>query len=231
MFKRLAPTTMTTTTTSYSSSMTSSKVFLQIALILCLFLLLMDPTMAIGLGRCPKYPSMPKFNMSRVLGQWYEVERSFYLPEIASGCTTLEFQPLHKEELSKFNNFKLEVAIKTINRITGNPSVNLGYATPENRKSSIMDFKFNTRFPDVIARLLPGSGKYQVLYSDYDNFAILWSCGSLGSLGYSDQIWVFGRTRDFPVETRAKIYDALKKLGLEPDRLVLSKNKNCPKTL
>ncbi|XP_054739852.1 apolipoprotein D [Anastrepha obliqua] len=194
-------------------------------------LLLVDGAESYGFGRCPKYPSMPKFNMSRVLGQWYEVERSFYLPEIASGCTLLEFQPLHKEKLSKFNNFELEVAIKTINRLTGNPSVNLGYATPENRKSSIMDFKFNTRFPDVIARLLPGSGKYQVLYTDYDNFAILWSCGSLASIGYSDQIWVFGRDRDFPVEVRTKIYDALKKLGLDPERLVLSKNKNCPQTL
>ena len=53
----------------------------------------------------------------QVLGQWYEVERSFYLPEIASGCTSLEFQPLNQEELSRFNNFKLEVAIKTINRM------------------------------------------------------------------------------------------------------------------
>lgn len=26
------------------------------------------------------------------LGTWYEVERSFYLPELASGCTILTFQ-------------------------------------------------------------------------------------------------------------------------------------------
>ncbi|XP_055836708.1 apolipoprotein D [Episyrphus balteatus] len=187
-----------------------------------------------GFGRCPKYPSMPKFNMTRALGQWFEVERSFYLPEIASGCTTLTFQPAisNREDDPSLNSvYKLEVAIKTVNRLTGNPSVNLGYATPESRKSSIMDFKFNTRFPDVIARLLPGSGKYQVLYTDYENFAILWSCSSLGSIGYSDQIWIFGRERDFPAEIRVKIYDALKKLSLEPDRLVLSKNKNCPATL
>lgn len=132
---------------------------------------------------------------------------------------------------------------------TGNPNVNLGYATPENSKSSIMDFKvcyiiwhspsilywlykfvlqFNTRFPEVIARLLPGSGKYQVLYTDYDNFAILWSCGSIGSLGYADQIWILGRETDFVVDIREKIYDVLKRLSLDPERLVLSKNTNCP---
>lgn len=53
----------------------------------------------------------------QVLGHWYEVERSFYLPEIASGCTTFEFQPYNKADLSKFNNFKLEVSIKTVNRM------------------------------------------------------------------------------------------------------------------
>ncbi|XP_064541479.1 apolipoprotein D [Drosophila montana] len=194
-----------------------------------LLLTLVEQANAYGFGRCPKYPSMPKFNMSRVLGHWFEVERSFYLPEIASGCTTFEFQPYSKAELSKFNNFKLEVAIKTVNRITGNPNVNLGYATPENSKSSIMDFKFNTRFPEVIARLLPGSGKYQVLYTDYDNYAILWSCGSIGSLGYADQIWILGRDTDFVVEIREKIYDVLKRLSLDPERLVISKNTNCPK--
>lgn len=57
------------------------------------------------------------FKLFQVLGHWFEVERSFYLPEIASGCTTFEFQPYSKAELSKFNNFKLEVAIKTINRM------------------------------------------------------------------------------------------------------------------
>lgn len=207
-----------------------SKVLHRLSIFCILIIVLAERTSAYGFGRCPKYQSMPKFNMSRILGQWYEVERSFYLPEIASGCTTLEFLPLNKGEIPKFNNFKLEVVIKAINRLTGNPSMNKGYATPENARSSIMDFKFHTRFPDVISRFLPGSGKYQVLYTDYDNYAILWSCGSIG-IGYADQIWVFGRERDFPAEIRAKIYDILKRLTLEPERLVLSKNKNCPEQL
>lgn len=41
-------------------------------------------------------------------------------------------------------------------------------------------FQLSSRFPDTIARLLPGSGRYQILYTDYDNFAILWSCANFG---------------------------------------------------
>lgn len=49
---------------------------------------------------------------------------------------------------------------------------------------------------------------------------------------FVDQIWLMARQRkDFKVEIRTIIHDALIRLGLEPDRLVLSKNVNCPATL
>lgn len=49
---------------------------------------------------------------------------------------------------------------------------------------------------------------------------------------FADQIWLMARQRkDFPLEIRTIIHDALIRLGLEPDRLILSKNSNCPATL
>ncbi|XP_055706792.1 apolipoprotein D isoform X1 [Phlebotomus papatasi] len=185
---------------------------------------------ASGFGRCPKYPSMPKYNMTKFTGKWYEVERSFYLPEIASGCTTLSFQPVDTSQDLEASYGKLEVAIKTVNQWTGNPSVSLGFALPESENSSIMHFQLSSRLPAALARLLPGTGKYQILFTDYDNFAILWSCFNFG-FAHTDQIWLLGRDRDFVFEIRKKIYDALDQLGLDSDRLVISKNKNCPVTL
>lgn len=110
--------------------------------------------------------------------------------------------------------------------------------------------QLSSRLPSPIARLLPGSGKYQVLYTDYDNFCILWSCSNFGiaytgiyfsirtlpyykltlssDVSFSDQIWVLGREREFELATRRVIYDALDQLGLGSDRLVLSRHKNCP---
>lgn len=104
---------------------------------------------------------------------------------------------------------------------TGSPSINLGFAHPETRTSSIMDFKvckaniartqteatvfidwadccccglvfvrsqFSSRLPDIVSRFLPGAGRYQILYTDYQNFAILWSCSSLANLGYTGKL-------------------------------------------
>ncbi|KAG4078796.1 hypothetical protein HA402_015386 [Bradysia odoriphaga] len=169
---------------------------------------------------------MPKFNVTAFLGKWYEVERTFYLPEIASSCTTLTFGQDNERVDS---DRTLEISIDSINQWTGSPSENIGHARRESESSSIMDFQFASRLPNAISRFLPGAGRYQVLFTDYDNFAILWSCSSFGSLGYTDQIWLLGRNRtDFVLDTRTTIHDSLIQLGLDPERLVLSKNDYCP---
>jgi len=199
--------------------------FLTIFLVIVITLNLVDSS---GFGRnCPKYPSMPKFNTTAFLGKWYEVERTFYLPEIASSCTTLTFN--HDDEGMDDIEQTLEVSVKSINHWTGTPSESSGRATRESDRSSIMDFQFESRLPNAISRYLPGAGRYQVLFTDYDNFAILWSCSSFGSLGYTDQIWLMGRNRtDFVLDIRTLIHDSLTQLGLDPDRLVLSRNEHCP---
>jgi apolipoprotein D and lipocalin family protein len=96
---------------------------------------------------------------------------------------------------------------------------------------SLLPFQLQTRLPVAIARYLPGfGGKYQILYTDYENFAIFWSCSNFG-IAHADQIWLLGRDQDFSLDVRQKIYNSLTQLGLDPDRLILSKNKNCPTTL
>ncbi|XP_065089367.1 apolipoprotein D-like [Ochlerotatus camptorhynchus] len=204
---------------------------LQPALQICTVLLIVAQLKMIessGFGKCPNYPSMPKFNMTRFLGKWYEVERSFYLPEIAAGCTTLTFDDTTVRDSD--GRPQLEIAIKTVNRWTGNPSVSIGEAITESEKSSIMSVQLKSRLPSAVARYLPGAGKYQVLYTNYDDFAILWSCSSFVAV-HADQIWLLGRERDYLADIRKKIYNALKQLSLDPERLFISKNSDCPNTL
>lgn len=69
----------------------------------------------------------------KFLGTWYEVERSFYLPELASGCTILTFQEDPVSNTNRDDNGndddvnndhlpttpemdRIEVAIKSINQ-------------------------------------------------------------------------------------------------------------------
>lgn len=82
------------------------------------------------------------------LGTWYEVERSFYLPEVATSCTTLTFESDPNVKISNETTQspeRLEVAVKSVNQWTGGVSVNIGFATPESTNSSIIDIKVNER--------------------------------------------------------------------------------------
>lgn len=42
-----------------------------------------------------------------------------------------------------------------------------------------------SRLPDVVARFIPGVGRYQVLFTDYKSFSILWSCSSIANIGFT----------------------------------------------
>ncbi|CAH0406692.1 unnamed protein product [Chilo suppressalis] len=171
-----------------------------------------------GLGECPVYPQLPNFDINKMAGTWYEVERSFYLMELSASCTEITVS------LNERGNFYISVT--TINRWTGSPSVTYAIGVPSHNGSSVFRYKVNNRMPYLIGRLLPGAGLYHVLFTDYEQFALLWSCSSV-SIAHSDRMWVLGRTREIDAALRAQIYELMLELRLDPDRLIISKNNNC----
>uniref|UniRef100_A0A2A4J1R8 Lipocalin/cytosolic fatty-acid binding domain-containing protein n=1 Tax=Heliothis virescens TaxID=7102 RepID=A0A2A4J1R8_HELVI len=156
--------------------------------------------------------------MFQMTGTWYEVERSFYLVEITASCTELN--------IALNDRGYLLININTVNKWTNSPSTTHGIGIPSHNTSSIFRYKLNSRVPYIIGRLLPGAGVYNILFTDYDQFAIVWSCTSV-SIAHSDHIWVLGRRREIEAAVRAQIYAIMQELRLDPDRLIISKNNNC----
>lgn len=70
---------------------------------------------------------------------------------------------------------------------TGNPSVSLGTAVPIKNGSGELNYRVDTKLPSALARMMPGSGVYRVLDTDYNNYAILWSCSNL-SIMYAGKV-------------------------------------------
>ncbi|KAJ2952495.1 hypothetical protein O0L34_g6813 [Tuta absoluta] len=183
-----------------------------------LFCTLIKAVISTGLGKCPVYPSLPNFDIQRMTGTWYEVERSFYLMELSASCTELQVQLSERGYLL--------ITVNTINRWTGVPSTTNGIGIPSYNGSSSFRYKLNNRMPYIIGRMLPGAGHYNVLFTDYDTFAIVWSCSSV-SIAHSDRMWILGRSREIDATVRAQIYAILEELNLDSDRLIISKNNNC----
>ena len=43
-------------------------------------------------------------------------------------------------------------------------------------------FRIDSNLPQPLVRALPGVGRYSILGTDYDNYAVLYSCSDLGIL-------------------------------------------------
>ncbi|KAF7280055.1 apolipoprotein D-like [Rhynchophorus ferrugineus] len=179
---------------------------------------ILDSVAGDGFGNCPKLPYMPNFNVSRFAGHWYEVERAFYLMELVSSCVTVDLHQNHKGQ------FTVNVNAKSI--VSGSFSISQGLATPSKRDPSVLLYRVSSKLPRFLNRYLPGAGYYQVLQTDYTRYAIVYTCTDF-HLFHMDLVWIWGRKKEINVEVRAKIYNILNGIGLDPERLTLPKNKNC----
>lgn len=63
---------------------------------------------------------------------------------------------------------------------TGSVRVSEGVATPSRKDPSLLLYRVNSALPTALAKYLPGAGFYQILDTDYEKFAVLWTCTSLG---------------------------------------------------
>ncbi|CAG9862012.1 unnamed protein product [Phyllotreta striolata] len=172
-----------------------------------------------GIGPCPRLHSgESKINLTKLTGHWFEIERSFYLMELISNCVTLE--------LSETVKGRLDVAVSTRSSWTGTFSISEGTAVPTRRDPNMYLYRINTRLPRIINRYLPGSGFYQVLKTDYSNYAIIYSCSNY-QLIHLDMIWIWSRKKEIEASLRSELYAWLTKNNMDSERLILSKNDNC----
>lgn len=124
-----------------------------------------------------------------------------------------------------------------------------GIITQTRKDPSVFSYKVSSKLPTALAKHLPGTGIYQVLNTDYSNYAILWTCSNLGlvhtgdllffffSFQYAtivsyvycflDRVWIFGRERDLNVTMRTEIYNFLALRNIDSERLILPKKANC----
>lgn len=63
---------------------------------------------------------------------------------------------------------------------TGSSNIFPGTATLVSKNKSILNYQADSRLPNVLSRMLPTTGLYHIMYSDYKNYTVLWSCTSFG---------------------------------------------------
>ncbi|XP_057661862.1 apolipoprotein D-like [Diorhabda carinulata] len=133
-----------------------------------------------SLGSCPDYIPMADFDIDSFLGKWYEAERYFQFMEVGSRCVITDY--------ARGPSGKIYVSNEVTNRLTGVKRIIEGHLELSARAGEgKFTVKYNTSPLNTQAHLI-------VLGTDYDNYAVLWSCSGFGPI-HTQSVWAMTRER------------------------------------
>lgn len=131
---------------------------------------------------CPKTQVVQDFDVEKYLGTWYELHRAYEQNQEDGECSMAQYTTRDDGLIGVTNsqaNYKEDGTFGPRNGIQGKAQ----QYNPENKEAHL-----GVKFSDY----QPIWGPYDVLYTDYDNIAIVHSCFSLG-VWKMEQQWLLSR--------------------------------------
>ncbi|XP_053617700.1 apolipoprotein D-like [Plodia interpunctella] len=166
------------------------------------------------LGECPIVEPMPGFEMNRLLGVWYVMQKT----STASHCITYNFTKTPEpgkyeiEQISQhfilgLTPLKHDYKYKGVLTVP-DPSV---------------PAKMKVNFPLSVA----GSASYIVLSTDYTNYAAIFTCQHL-PIGHRRSATILSRTKELDRMYTDKMRQKLSSYGVDPFDLSIISQSDCP---
>ncbi|XP_059055022.1 apolipoprotein D-like [Achroia grisella] len=165
-----------------------------------------------SLGWCPDFQPMANFSMNRFLGTWYEAERYFTVSELASRCVTTNYVSTPEG--------RILVANEIINYLTGVKRVMEGSLQMIGREGEGRIMVKYSSLP------LPYDYEYSILDTDYDSFAVMWSCSGLGPV-HTQSAWLLTRDRLAAANIMQRAYAVLDKYKISRAFFVKTSQADC----
>ncbi|XP_054641357.1 apolipoprotein D-like [Dunckerocampus dactyliophorus] len=152
-------------------------------------------------GRCPKPAVQANFDIARYLGKWYGIQR---LPHSfqRGQCSTATYSLRSPGVVGVLNRALL--ADGRITSITGSATAK---DPSEPAKLQVSFYEDSPPAP------------YWVLASDYDNYALVYSCTDL-ELVHNDSVWIMSRRPTLAEETLEELHSTLTSIGVRVDKLL-----------
>ncbi|XP_037693783.1 apolipoprotein D [Choloepus didactylus] len=168
---------------------------------------------AFHLGKCPNPPVQANFDVNKYLGTWYEIEK---IP------ASFEKGSCIQANYSLMENGNIKVINQEL-RSDGSVNQIEGEATQADiTEPAKLGVKFFWLMP---------SAPYWVLATDYENYALVYSCTTFVWLFHLDYIWILGRQRFLPPETVTNLKDILTSNNIDIEKMTITDQVNCPEFL
>jgi len=165
-----------------------------------------------SLGFCPDYLPMSDFDMERFLGKWYEAERYFTFTDVVSRCVVTDY--------AKAPSGRIYVSNEVTNRLTGVRRVingNLQLVGKGDEGKLVVKYATTP---------IPMESTLMVLDTDYDNFAVVWSCSGFGPV-HAENAWLMTRERLPNGEILQRAYGVLDKFKISRTFFVKTDQEGC----
>nr|NP_001285560.1 neural lazarillo, isoform C [Drosophila melanogaster]NP_787960.1 neural lazarillo, isoform A [Drosophila melanogaster]ACL91655.1 NLaz-PA [synthetic construct]AAF51378.2 neural lazarillo, isoform A [Drosophila melanogaster]AAL89923.1 RE67583p [Drosophila melanogaster]AHN54075.1 neural lazarillo, isoform C [Drosophila melanogaster] len=163
-------------------------------------------------GKCPDVKLLDTFDAEAYMGVWYEYAAYPFAFEIGKKCIYANY--------SLIDNSTVSVVNAAINRFTGQPSNVTGQAKVLGPGQLAVAF-----YPTQPLT----KANYLVLGTDYESYAVVYSCTSVTPLANFKIVWILTRQR----EPSAEAVDAARKILEDNDVsqafLIDTVQKNCPR--
>ncbi|XP_063222830.1 apolipoprotein D-like isoform X2 [Bacillus rossius redtenbacheri] len=167
-----------------------------------------------GIWRCPDYAPQQNFEMNKFAGRWYEVERTFALSEAGSRCASTNYTVV--------DDGRIVVANEQVNRVTNVKRVLEGEVKYATRAG---EAKLTVTYPNVL-NLIPYETTYSVLGTDYDSYAVVWSCFNAG-IANMQNVWIMTRERVPAANVLQSAYGVLDRLKIAHNYFVKTIQDDC----
>ncbi|XP_068623489.1 apolipoprotein D-like [Battus philenor] len=167
------------------------------------------------LGACPVVEPMPGFEMNKMLGLWYVIQKT----STASHCITYNFS--RTDEPGKFE----------IEQVSQHFILGLTPLDHDYRYKGILTVpdpavpaRMKVRFPLSVA----GSASYTILSTDYGTYAAIFTCQKL-AFAHRRSATILSRTKELDKMFVDKMRSKMAAFGVDPYDLSIISQKDCPK--
>ncbi|XP_034472461.1 apolipoprotein D [Drosophila innubila] len=162
-------------------------------------------------GQCPEVKIMDEFDVNAYMGIWYEHSKYPFAFELGKKCIYASYEIVDNTTVSVVNS--------AINRFTGKSTNVTGTAKVIAPAQLAVSFSKN----QVVSK-----PNYLVLGTDYESYAVVYSCNSLTPLAHLKIVWILTRQREPTVESIDAAHKILDDNKISQAMLIDTLQKNCP---
>ncbi|KAG8227697.1 hypothetical protein J437_LFUL005398 [Ladona fulva] len=184
------------------------------------------------------------------LGKWYEAERYFALFELGGKCVVANYSDngegiygIVNRQISSLTGIKSSIEgearvvgrsdeSKLSVRFPSLPALWMHHTENYTTRYSIsekLSINQSVIFFFHAIRIVPFDAPYWILDTDYDNYAVVWSCTDFG-LFNTRNAWILTREKHPSLEVMQKAYAVLDKSGVSRAFFIRTDQRNCPVT-